>query len=404
MANDLIPHTAAAVEHQEPKRRKILRPGASNQANTAAANTIFERGRKRLDDDTRRRHDGDLSLFAQFLFATSSIYIDAAQPEQAEGGDQRTLARELGRQFAREAETWEDISWGMVEGFVEWQLQAGYAIGSINVRLSTVRRYARLAMQAGVITPDEFDRIAKVRGFGGKAARSVDQGRKQSRVGAKKASATRLTPDQAEQLKRQPVDTAQARRDGLLMCLLLDQGFRVGEVASLTVGAFDLGQGAVTVYRSKVDLLERHDLSRDTLEAARYYIQRDRAGAQPDEPLLLAANHLGELRAWTQEPVDPEKKRRERPATFGERSIRDRVRLLGEAIGVANLSPHDCRHDWATVAAESGTDLFVLRNAGGWRNINTPNRYVSRAATANRGVKLQRGARPEPQDEGKADT
>jgi site-specific recombinase XerD len=44
----------------------------------------------------------------------------------------------------------------------------------------------------------------------------------------------KLERDQVAALKTQP-DTPQGRRDALLMCLLLDHGLRVGEVAILVI-------------------------------------------------------------------------------------------------------------------------------------------------------------------------
>jgi hypothetical protein len=40
---------------------------------------------------------------------------------------------------------WSGMSNGLVEGFVQWQLKQGYAIGSINMRLSTMWLYCKLA-------------------------------------------------------------------------------------------------------------------------------------------------------------------------------------------------------------------------------------------------------------------
>ena len=72
------------------------------------------------------------------------------------------------------------------------------------------------------------------------------------------------------------------------------------------------------------------------------------------------------------------------------RAINERVRVLGVAVGVENLSPHDCRHAWATDAAQTGTDAFALRDAGGWSSLAMPARYVEAAAIANARVKLSR--------------
>ena len=65
----------------------------------------------------------DLFLFADFL-ASVGIPTD----ELMEAPDE-----------------WAAVTWGLVKAFVEWMLQEGYAVGSVNVRLSTIRTYARLA-------------------------------------------------------------------------------------------------------------------------------------------------------------------------------------------------------------------------------------------------------------------
>ncbi|MBC8098749.1 MAG: tyrosine-type recombinase/integrase, partial [Armatimonadetes bacterium] len=76
-----------------------------------------------------------------------------------------------------------------------------------------------------------------------------------------------------------------------------------------------------------------------------------------------------------------------------ERGINNRVGELGQAIGIATLSPHDLRHYWATDAARAGTDPFSLQDAGGWNSLAMPRRYVESAKIANEGVK--RGRKPQ---------
>ena len=70
------------------------------------------------------------------------------------------------------------------------------------------------------------------------------------------------------------------------------------------------------------------------------------------------------------------------------RAVTARVRLLGERLGIAGLSAHDCRHYWATSAARHGTDPFVLQEAGGWSSLAMPRRYVEENEIANEGVRL----------------
>lgn len=306
----------------------MARAGAA--ANAAAVARAFQQYRERVADETRRRHDSDLATFATYLVA---IGLDAP-------GD-----------FATDASSWAGVTWGIIAGFVAWQSQQGYAIGSINVRLSTIKAYAKLAAKAGALSADEYAQIRLVAGFRHAEGRRVDAKREQTRKpGGKKAAPVSISSAHAALLKQQA-----APLDRLLMCLLLDHGLRVGEVASLTADDFDASGGMLRFYRQKVDKTQTHQLSSDTLAA------------------LLACQPL--------------------PASgtlFGvDRSIRRRVGQLGAAIGLKGLSPHDCRHAWATFATRAGTPTKALQDAGGWSSPAMPLRYAESAEIANDGVKLR---------------
>lgn len=73
---------------------------------------------------------------------------------------------------------------------------------------------------------------------------------------------------------------------------------------------------------------------------------------------------------------------------MGKSAIYQRVRFLGDQIGIEHLSPHDCRHFWATSASEAGTDLENLKQARGWASLEMPSRYIKRRYIANEYVKL----------------
>ena len=74
------------------------------------------------------------------------------------------------------------------------------------------------------------------------------------------------------------------RRDALLMCLLLDHGLRVSEVADLQVTDLDLSRGLLRFYRRKVAVSQTHRLTSDTLRAAKCYLD---AGDAPAVGQLL---------------------------------------------------------------------------------------------------------------------
>lgn len=333
-------------------------PRAAAAADSQAADATFDDYRSRLDPDTLRRQEADLALFAHFL-----ADVKAIPPESAPA---------LGARLPLYPAVWANVTHGLVTAFLRWQLAQGYAIGSINVRLATVRRYCGLAQAAGVISAEAMALIRTVRGYSGRQARSIDAQRQRgatpTRVSTKKARAIVLTPPQVRALKAQP-DTPQGRRDALMICLLADLGLRVGELAGLEVGALDPARGTLTFYREKVHTTQTHHLSADILAAASAYLAAD---APASGPLLRGSRKNGEL--WS---------------TMSVRAIRERVALLGERVGIAGLSPHDLRHTWATRAARGKSDPFALRDAGGWSSLVMPGRYVESSAVANERIALE---------------
>lgn len=295
-------------------------------------------------EETVRAHGGDLACFVRYLEAVGVQGAPCAQALQESAG------------------AWAGATAGLIQGFREWLLAEGYAVKTVNRRLGTVKVFAKLAgIDASV-----------AKSLGRRKGLERDKKRTEegiaTRVGAKKPyKAVSLTMEGANCLRKQP-ETAQGRRDALLMALLLDHGLRCGEVALLKVEDFDLSAGVMTFYRPKVDKIQRHRLTPAVLEALIAYKPYMPAAG----PLLRSSRKGGEL---THEGMT-------------NRSITDRVRQLGKRIGIRNLSAHDCRHYWATRATEAGTHPRRLQQAGGWNSPAMVYRYVSEAEIANEGVIL----------------
>lgn len=290
----------------------------------------------------------DLALLATFLKSK-----DYANPPSKE-------------QLQTSAEAWRTITWQTVQAFVDWQLAHGHAITSINRRLSTVRTYAKLAAKSGELAPGEYAMITTISGYSPRAAKQIDDHRPRNRIGDKKDTSISITSEQVHRLKSQP-DTPQGRRDALLMCLLLEHGLRVGELVLLQAENFDITAGTFYFERPKVDAEQLHQLSEDTAKALRAYIL---AGDAPTQgPLLRGSRKSGALTH----------------AGISDRAIQARVRFLGEQIGLFDLSPHDCRHYWATYWAKK-VDVLRLQEAGGWSSLDMPRRYVEKSRIANTGM------------------
>jgi hypothetical protein len=103
------------TKQQEPQAIAVLNI-VMTQAGQAAS-VSFEDHVSRKSHNTIRRKIADLGLFETFLRSVGGPATGLYDNSQA----------------------WRGITWGIVEAFKAWQLQQGYAIGSINGRLSTVR-------------------------------------------------------------------------------------------------------------------------------------------------------------------------------------------------------------------------------------------------------------------------
>jgi integrase len=317
-------------------------------ANQYAARSRFDDYLSRKATNTLVAQRSDLSNFSVYLREAGIRSVPDAE------------------QLQTEPDSWRGVTWGLIDGFVKWQLTKGNAIGTINRRLSTVKVYAGLATQAGVISTQELALIKTVNGYAKNEAKRIDSRRPTTRVSKKKSTPVRITPTQAAQLKAQP-DTPQGRRDRLLICLLLEHGLRVGELTLLQARDFDLDAGVFYFERPKVDGEQIHQLTQDTLRALDNYVS---AGDCPkDGALLRGSLKSGELTH----------------AGISDRAVQARVRFLGEQIGLFGLSPHDCRHYWATYWADK-VDVLRLQEAGGWSSLEMPRRYVERSRIANVGM------------------
>lgn len=308
-------------------------------ADSAAMSTVLTDYQETQADETIRRQKTDLDCYASYLAAAG-----------VQAGD-----------LMNNLSAWHGVSYGIVAGFKRWMVQVGYSTGTVNVRLATVKRYVALAVAAGEVPRDTLAAVKLVKGYTPKDARHVDAKREQTRQeNSKKSKHTEITRKQAEALKRQ-LDT----RDRLLMCLFIDHGFRCGEVAILKVEDMDMSKKHIHIYRPKVENEGKQDMSKDVIEVLPKYL----AEYQPTGFLFKG-----------------DSKETGQPGSYGVRGINRRVQVLGEAAGIENLSPHDLRHYWAMDAAERGIHINRLRQAGGWRTLAMPDRYIGNTEIENKGM------------------
>lgn len=325
----------------------IHEPTVGQIANQVANHTAHHRYHKTKAKTTRRRQIADLQCFFRFLAAAH--YEHPMTPF--------LQALKTGEPLHDLWPWWDGITHGLVEAFLPWQEAEGYAIGSIGVRLSTVKAYCTLAARAGAIAQPELAMIRIVEGYSHREGRNLDATRTLTRTGHKKATPTIISSAHAALLKRQP-----RPKDAAMLCLLLDLGLRCSELASLPVSAVNLAAGTLTFYREKVDLTQTHRLTPDCLVALQTYLP------------TLSGPYLfpGHKDRVTKQP---------RP--MSPNGVNKRVGELGDAIGVEELSPHDCRHHLLTEEARKGTDAKTLQWIGGWSSPAQALTYVNDAEIAN---------------------
>jgi integrase len=281
----------------------------------------------RLADNSRYRVEYALTLFAAYLTARTETSDD--------------LRSEMGG--------WASIDRDKVQGFVDWLLGKGYAIGTVNLHLCTVRHCCGLAADAGVLGEQDMALIARVRGISSKQGKVIDRVRPVCRVGTKKRESVRISFAQARVLKRQP-DTPQGRRDALMMCLLLDHGLRVSELSALTVNDLDIAARTLRICRRKTDSRGLQTLTPDALAAATAYVQ---AGDAPPCGLLLRCSlKSGELAK----------------GGLSVRAISARVHDLALELGIEGFSAHDCRHYSIRRDVADGMLERDVRFKYGWRS------------------------------------
>src|SRR6266516_839558 len=320
-------------------------------ANTAASHNRLQSYQAGISAETLRRQRADIALFERYL-AEAGVPIHG---------------------LFEEIERWQGMTWGLLEGFKECQLQQGYATGSVGVRMATMKRYAEIAAQA-------YRLIQSVKMYRAKQLRHLDEKRLVKRQGKKKAEPVVISTAHIDRLKSllRTDESYLGRRDYLLLCLLAHQGLRCGEVQQLEAQNLDLAGGYLVFYRHKVDKTQTHQLHPATHEAALRYFDH----VQPRGYLFLGVDRA----MWRDEAG---KRYKGHAATDGlsTRAINERVHYFGTPVGLEGLSPHDLRHYWTSDAARNKTDLATLQQAGGWNSPIMPLHYMEKHKIANEGIK-----------------
>jgi hypothetical protein len=127
-------YDAEVVEYRELGRYDDDLARAGQIADQASRTDAFAEYHAEQTDNTRTAQLDALKCFSAYLAA-------AHIQRQAED-------------LYQDAEAWRGISAGLLKGFRTWLLEQGYAIGTLNHRLSIIRQYCRLANAAGAVSDE----------------------------------------------------------------------------------------------------------------------------------------------------------------------------------------------------------------------------------------------------------
>jgi len=364
----------------------LARSGAV--ANFYAEQTEFARYHQKRANNTQDRQIYDLKVFCQYLRAMgvereattlySCFFLSLFSP---------VFVQVSAPGLYDDPISWRGIEPGHIEGFIEWQRLQGFAVGSIKVRLSTVKKYCSLAFKVGIIPTDTHTRIKAITSYSYSEGIHIDESRRlqgiPTRRGRKGAEPVSLTRQQVRRLKITKVDgssrsrkrvhdTSLEERDTLLIHLFTEHGFRCSEVASLNIENVDVAERKIRIWRSKTSKWYNYQMTTATYEAAQAYLAtQDRSSG----PLFVG---YGGKR-------------------IHRNTLNERVKVLGIEAGItphtissqgSPVSPHGLRDRWTYDVIYAGNSLDQVQYYGGWSSSAMPLHYAKKAGVAYGPLKL----------------
>lgn len=390
MSNDIVP-----IDDNELAPVNSFQEYAQSQ-NEAAERGLFDEYKEKKSDSTLRAHRSDLGLFVDFVYSTGGIPSMDDLP--ARHGSTCSCPRcKLASGLQDIAEAWMDVSHGMVFQFRDWMKDNGYSIKSINRRLSTVKIYAHLAFQSGVLSESDHVRIRAIKGYTLKDGKKIDEKRSEARISSKKAGPTEIPANMIHCLKYDhDFQTEQGIRDAVLMTILLDTGMRCSELAELTVGNINPFQDMPDIeqfdneqeyekaicaaaeksimqwYRPKTSTMSKPwAMTPDVFFMLAKYRDSGLMPSDKDAPVLRSSHRSGKLTT----------------PGMSTRAIYNRVKTLSAQCGMSNVSPHDFRHSAAKrLAKATNGDITRLMAIMGWQTPAMATHYAEITGVANEGI------------------
>jgi len=335
------------------------RAAMADEADAASQLNTFLKYRFLKAPATIARQDAELRRFADYV----GTLVDDKKPDEDQGAELALFKEQRGgeKTLGTHPPLWEGITFGQIDSFLTKLKMDGYAIGTVNLHLSTLKLYAKMAKKAGVLTRAALDDITDLKGVTKRERKNANKHRTEMgiatrRPGAKKEHARILSQSELDALAALCDDSDQGRRDALVLMLLGGLGLRVSEAVALRREHFDPETRRLEVFRGKTDVTTSFRLSNGLLQAMLGYF--DAVDGEAGDQLLRGSTRWGRLSGG-----------------MSIRAVRLRIKTLGERIGVMDLAPHDFRHSLATLKAPH-MPLTALMTWFGWTSPVTAMTYV----------------------------
>jgi site-specific recombinase XerD len=278
------------------------------------------------------------------------VYLASLAPS-----GRRTMAGKLAAVAFLSGRRFREMQWSAMrfEHVAAWRAllqRNNLAPASVNAALSALRGVARAAWMLGLMTAEDYQRIAAVKNVRGER---LPAGRALSR-----SEVAALFDACARDV------TAAGARDAALLALLLGAGLRRSEVAALSIGDYDAAGGALRV-SGKGDKQRLVYMTGGAAVALNDWLRM-----RTDAPGALICPVLKggavQLRGVTAEAI-----------------YKALIKRAGEA-GVAHFSPHDLRRTFVSELLDAGADISSVQRLAGHASVSTTAQYDRRGEVAKR--------------------
>jgi len=216
--------------------------------------------------------------------------------------------------------------------------RCGLSAASVNVRIRVLRTFFNVLYEEEVIQRNPAARLSLMR-------QDVD-------------TVEPLTEDELRRLLKVPDQRFYAQfRDYIIMVLIIDSGLRLGEICALEITDVNFLTKQITLpaIKNKNRKSRVLPLSNETVRLLKQVIA-EVAQHFPDNKFVFTTNYGEQL---------------------SDKTVQKAITKYAEAAKIERpVSPHRLRHNFATMAALNGMDIFTLMKMMGHSDISTTRKYV----------------------------